>query len=136
MEIVAPDPAAQLPPSVAQETLREMAALIRTVFGVALHGAALETPPAPVAPAPPAPPKPVTPLVPRPATAEPAGLPVPGVPVPGLPGPGLPVPGLPVPAPAASLAVPALPGTAGSDKQQPLDRHSLSLLQEIAFLDD
>jgi hypothetical protein len=52
------------------------------------------------------------------------------------------VPGLPVPAPAAALAVPGLPDASGVpqtialDRQQPLDRHSLSLLQEIAFLDD
>jgi hypothetical protein len=133
MEIVASDAAAELAPSVAQETLREMAAVVRTLFGVALHGAALEAPPAPApAPAPVAPRPPVTPLVPRPATDTPATLPV----------PGLPVPGLPVPAPAAALAVPGLPDASGVpqtialDRQQPLDRHSLSLLQEIAFLDD
>lgn len=141
MEIVASDAAPRLSPADAQDTLREMAAVVRALFGVGLQNARPEIQPQAqpeVAPAPAAAPS-LAPPSPRPATPAPAA---PGLPVPGLAVPGLPVPGLPVPAAPAAVAAPALPLGDPEERpepataQQPLDRHSLSLLQEIAFLDD
>lgn len=140
MEIVAAEAAPVLPSTVAQESLLEMAAVIRTLFGVALHPSTVEAP----TPAPPLPP--VAPLVPATAMPVALALPVPsaqGLPVPDLARP-LDVPPLDVPGLARpGLALPVLdlpdldlPELADPPRQAPLDRHSLSLLQEIAFLDD
>ncbi len=112
-----------LSPGAAQESLREMAAVIRTVFGVGLQAsrqAALSnaaTEPAmhevEAAPAAPEPPGVTTGSIPVPGmspTETPAnGIPVPGIPVSG--GAGIPVPEVPE-APAAttgSIPMPTLP---------------------------
>ena len=135
MEIVAAEAAPVLPSTVAQESLLEMAAVIRTLFGVALHPSTVEAP----TPAPPLPP--LAPLVPATAMPVALALPVPsaqGLPVPDLARP-LDVPPLDVPGlalPVLDLPDLDLPELADPPRQAPLDRHSLSLLQEIAFLDD
>lgn len=188
VEAVEPQPSAptELAPEDVRETLLEMAAVVRTVFGVNLAGAFAEAPAAPVAPAAAAPydPAPAPPVdvaapgesLPVPPPAAPASVPVPSdLPVevravtpPGMatpaaaspvpaashaeaqPGPpaSLPVPGVAAPHPIVLPDVPPLADLdADSDATSDVpaapvpaphtfDRHSMALLNEIAFLDD
>jgi hypothetical protein len=93
------DPAPVLDRDEAGRLLREMAAVVRTIFAV----------PAPVA-------APASIQIPAPAPAVSEAPRMAAIPVAGLP-----VPALPVPAP---------------DSPDSAERHSMTLLQEIAFLDD
>ncbi len=114
MELVTHEPAAMLEQDQAQRLLLEMAAVVRTIFAVQRPDA----PPAPAA------------QVAAVATADTAALPGTSVSAvataPSVSAPALAVPSLPVPA----LPIPVL------DHGDPEERHSLALLQEIAFLDE
>lgn len=112
MEIVTHDPATMLEHDQAQRLLLEMAAVVRTVFGVQ-RTASHSAPDAPSV------------VV---ATTDTEAFPGAAVPVVATT-PSLAVPPVPVPA----LAVPALPVP---DLHDPEERHSMTLLQEIAFLDE
>jgi hypothetical protein len=106
MEIVTGNPAPTLEPDEATRLLHEMAAVVRTIFAV----------PAPDRQAATAPPSIEIPAAPAPIQAAP-DIPAPTA----IPVAGLPVPSLPIPAP---------------DFADSAERHSMALLQEIAFLDD
>lgn len=117
MELVTHDSATMLEQDQAQRLLLEMAAVVRTIFG-AQRPAGASSPAAPhvvVA---------TTDTEAFPGTAVSAVAATPTIPVPSLAVPSLPVP---------SLAVPPLPVP---DHGDPEERHSLALLQEIAFLDE
>jgi len=119
MELVTHDSAAMLEQDQAQSLLLEMAAVVRTIFAVQRP----ETTVLPVAPAP---------QVVAVATADTAAFPGASVSAVAT-SPSLPVPPLAVPAvdvPALSIPVPGL------DLGDPEERHSMALLQEIAFLDE
>ncbi len=121
MEIMTGALAPTLTPDEARRLVLEMAAVVRTIFGAPVatdqQVASAEEPA----------------VIQDVATPVIAAIPVPALAVPALPVPALPVPALPVPAlPVPELAVLAL------DPIDPVDsaeRHSLALLQEIAFLD-
>lgn len=130
MEIVTGDPAPRQEPEVVRDTLLELAAVIRTIFRAPAPVTQGPVTQAPVAPAqelaPPAP------IIPTPASLE----------VPDLPQPPAAPPAVTTAVPAA-LPVPQIPvpDLASTDPNEPHDdpeaeRHSLALLQEIAFLDD
>lgn len=152
MEIVTGVAAPRQEPDVARDTLFEMAAVIRTIFGAGAQAPVRQpasaytegVPPDPIAP--PAPLAAVpAPTIPAPAVAVPP-VPVPEVValhVPDLPdAPALAVPRTPVPEvataaiPVPSIPVPAVAPENSQDHDSPAERHSLALLQEIAFLDD
>lgn len=117
MEIVTHDPATMLERDQAQRLLLEMAAVVRTIFGVQ-RPEADQAPDAPSV------------VVATTDTEAFPGVAVPAVATtPSLAAPPAPVPSIPVP----SLAVPAVPVP---DHHDPEERHSLTLLQEIAFLDE
>lgn len=119
MELVTHEAAAMLEQDQAQSLLLEMAAVVRTIFAV-------QRPDAAVLPAAPAP------QVAAVATADTAAFPGASVSAVAT-SPSLPVPPLEVPRPdipTLSLPVP------GPDLGDPEERHSMALLQEIAFLDE
>ena len=124
MTIAANRPAPVLSPAAAQESLREMAAVIRTVFGVGLQASRQAAVLASAAPEPVLNEVEAAPAAPEPAGVTTGSIPVPGMsptetPANGIPVPGIPVsglPGIPVPevpeAPAAttgSIPMPTLP---------------------------
>ena len=124
MTIAANRPAPVLSPGAAQESLREMAAVIRTVFGVGLQASRQAAVLASAAPEPVLNEVEAAPAAPEPAGVTTGSIPVPGMsptetPANGIPVPGMPVSGLsgiPVPevpeAPAAttgSIPMPTLP---------------------------
>ena len=117
MDLVTHDSHTMLEQDQAQRLLLDMAAVVRTIFGVQR------------------PANPITPTAPHVVVATTDTEAFPGTAVsavaatPSLPVPSLAVPSIPVP----SLAVPAL---AVPDQADPEERHSLALLQEIAFLDE
>lgn len=154
MKIVSGEAASTQESEVVRETLLELAAVIRTIFG-----AGLQTPVRQPAPASAytevVPPEPITPPAPLAAVPAPAmsadaeampRLPVPEVVAldvpdlanaPALAGPRTPVPEVaPAAIPVPSIPVPAAPPENSQDHDSPAERHSLALLQEIAFLDD
>lgn len=92
---IAPNrPTHVLAPGVATETIHEMAAVVRTLFGVGLQASRQPVAPEPAqVTAPAAPPAP---------TVEVAGVPMTGIPVPGIPVPEAPAVGIPMP----SIALP------------------------------
>lgn len=106
MEIVTGEPAPTVDRDEAARLLREMAAVVRTVFGVAAPARAFVTTPTP-----------------SPVVAVPVAVP-PIAPTPAAAATPPPVAALPVPA----IALPVPP--------DPEERPSLALLQEIAFLDE
>ena len=114
MELVTHDSAAMFEQDQARSLLLEMAAVVRTIFAVQRPDAAA----LPAAPAPP---------VVAVATADTAAFPGASVSAVAT-SPSLPVPPLEVP--PLSLPVPGL------DLGDPEERHSMALLQEIAFLDE
>lgn len=119
MELVTHDQATMLEHDQAQGLLLEMAAVVRTIFAV-------QQPEVAAQPAPPAP------QVVAVATADTAAFPGASVSAVAT-SPALPVP----PVAAAPLAVPALSlPVPGLDLGDPEERHSMALLQEIAFLDE
>ena len=94
MTMTANRPTHVLAPGVARETIHEMAAVIRTLFGVGLQASRQ-----PVAPEPAQVTAPAAPAAP---TVEAAGVPMTGIPVPGIPVPEAPAAGIPMP----SIALP------------------------------
>jgi len=131
MTIAANRPAPVLSPGAAQETLREMAAVIRTVFGVGLQAsrqaaadAALASEPVmnevEAAPAAPESPAVTTGSIPVPGLTPTEGIPAAGIPVPGIPAPetsespaattgSIPMPSIPLPdVPEAEAEVPQI----------------------------
>jgi hypothetical protein len=106
MEIVTGDPAPTLDRDEAGRLLHEMAAVVRTIFAV----------PAPDRQAATTPPSVEIQVAPDAIqAAPPIQMPT------AIPVAGLPVPSLPIPAPEVADSA---------------ERHSMALLQEIAFLDD
>src|SRR6188472_4192502 len=117
MTIAANRPAPVLSPAAAQESLREMAAVIRTVFGVGLQ-ASRQAVLASAAAEPAMHEVEAAPAAPEPAVVTTGSIPVPGMsptetPANGIPVPGIPVPGIPVPevpeAPAATTGAIPMP---------------------------
>jgi hypothetical protein len=106
MEIVTRDPAPMLDREEAARLLHEMAAVVRTVFAVSAPAG-----------------QPTPASVPVEIQTAPTSIQaVPSISMPtAIPVAGLPVPSLPLPAPEATDSA---------------ERHSMALLQEIAFLDD
>ena len=94
MTMTANRPTHVLAPGVARETIHEMAAVIRTLFGVGLQASRQ-----PVAPEPA---QVTVPAVTTAPTVEVAGIPMTGIPVPGIPVPEAPAAGIPMP----SIALP------------------------------
>ena len=106
MEIVTGDPAPTLDRDEATRLLHEMAAVVRTIFAVPASAGQTATTPLPVE------------IQAAPAVIQTA----PSISMPtAIPVAGLPVPSLPIPTPEVADSV---------------ERHSMALLQEIAFLDD
>jgi hypothetical protein len=101
MTMTANRPTHVLAPGVARETIHEMAAVVRTLFGVGLQASRqaapeLATPEAAAAPAP------ATPAANVAGGPVPTGaIPVPGIPVPEAPAVGLPLPSIALPDMAA-----------------------------------
>lgn len=139
MELVTHESAVMLEQDQAQRLLLEMAAVVRTIFGVqrpdappapAAQVAAVATADTAVFPGTSVSAVAIAPSIPTPAIAPPA-VATPAIATPAIATPALPVPALAVPpAPVPALAVPVL------DHGDPEERHSLALLQEIAFLDE
>ncbi|WP_243059253.1 hypothetical protein [Nocardioides sp. SR21] len=129
MDLVTHESATMLEHDQAQRLLLEMAAVVRTVFGVQ-QTASRSAPDAPVVVVA------TTETEAFPGTAVPAVATTPSLAVPTIAVPTIAVPTIPAPAPAIpvpALAVPALPVP---DLHDPEERHSMTLLQEIAFLDE
>lgn len=128
MEIVTGTPAPTLAPDETRRLLLEMAAVVRTIFG------APATPDQPATTDQPAGRVDVPPAVEAPAAPAIAAIPVAGIPVPALPlvaSEGT-VPVIPLVAPESTVPVPLV----APEVPDSAERHSLVLLQEIAFLDD
>ena len=115
MTIAANRPAPVLSPGAAQETLREMAAVIRTVFGVGLQASRQAAAAAALAPEHVMNEVEAAPAAPESAAVTTGSIPVPGLtPTEGIPAAGIPVPGIPAPeateSPAATTGSIPLPG--------------------------
>ena len=95
MTMTANRPTHVLAPGVARETIHEMAAVIRTLFGVGLQASRQAVAPEPAQ---------VSAPTVAPVDVPMAGIPVPGIPVPEAPAAGIPMPSIALPDMAAFQA--------------------------------
>lgn len=141
MTMTADGTAQTLQPGDAREVLREMAAVVRTVFGASLQASRQATPPvaaeaapqqpqAVVTPEPPAaapvslpvPPAPVAPAPAAPAAGAPASIPMPSIPLPDLPPEAVTEDPAPTAGPAVAPAAMATPATTDADATFEVDQ--------------
>jgi hypothetical protein len=141
MTMTADGTAQTLQPGDAREVLREMAAVVRTVFGASLQASRQATPPVaadaapqqpqavvttpepPVAAPGPVPVAPVAPAAAAPAPGGPASIPMPTIPLPDVPSEAVTENAEPATDPVVAPAAPAAPETtgAGAEVEQPVE---------------